>query len=132
MIRTASIISVDPQQGDTRSSTLKITKRKMAPKQVSSDADVNDSATTSEEFHSDSTQSVKKMPLAATNSSIMLAIHDLEQSLQEHGDKISQLQRNINRVLESNMKSRNNPSYVEIMIIIFLLGFFQAVFVYFF
>jgi TolA-binding protein len=104
----------------------------MAPKQVSSDADVNDSATTSEEFHSDSTQSVKKMPLAATNSSIMLAIHDLEQSLQEHGDKISQLQRNINRVLESNMKSRNNPSYVEIMIIIFLLGFFQAVFVYFF
>jgi hypothetical protein len=68
MIRTASIISVDPQQGDTRSSTLKITKRKMAPKQVSSDADVNDSATTSEEFHSDSTQSVKKMPLAATNS----------------------------------------------------------------
>ncbi|RZC36626.1 oxysterol-binding protein-related protein 8, partial [Asbolus verrucosus] len=107
MIRTASIISVDPQQGDTRSSTLKITKRKMAPKQVSSDADVNDSATTSEEFHSDSTQSIKKMPLAATNSSfsIMLAIHDLEQSLHEHGERISQLQRNINRVLESNMKS---------------------------
>lgn len=41
----------------------------MTPKQISSDADINDSATTSEEFHSDSTQSVKKMPLAsATNS----------------------------------------------------------------
>lgn len=62
----------------------------------------------------------------------MLAIHDLEQSLQEHGEKISQLQRNINRVLESNMKTRFSPSFIEIMIIVCLLGFFQAVFMYFF
>lgn len=52
-----------------RSSTLKIIKRKVATKQISSDADVNDSATTSEEFHSDSALSIKKAPqLAATNS----------------------------------------------------------------
>lgn len=50
-------------QSETRSSTLKVTKRKMTPKQVSSDADVNDSPT-SEEFHSDSSQSVTKAPVA--------------------------------------------------------------------
>lgn len=69
LIRTASIVSVEPQQVETRTSTLKIAKRKMTPKQVSSDADVNDSATTSDEFHSDSTQSVKKVPSSsATNA----------------------------------------------------------------
>lgn len=78
MIRTASIVSVEPQsvrlvknlfdvnfllccsfffQSETRSA-----KRKPATKQISSDADANDSAT-SEEFHSDSTQSVKKLPV---------------------------------------------------------------------
>lgn len=50
---------------ETRSSTVKMSKRKTT-KQISSDADANDSAT-SEEFHSDSTQSVKKMPVT-TNS----------------------------------------------------------------
>lgn len=119
----------------------------MAPKQVSSDVDVNDSAT-SEEFHSDSTQSVKKIPLAATNSrysiykkklflnflftSIMLAINDLELSLQEHGDRITQLQKNISRLLELNRNVRNAPSYLEVIIVIFLLGLFQAVLVYYF
>lgn len=83
MIRTGSIISVEPPtvsyyvmwptiyllymqlQCESRISTLKAGKRKKTTKQLSSDADANDSATTSEEFHSDSAHSVK---MAATNS----------------------------------------------------------------
>lgn len=76
MIRTASIISVEPQQVteyiqlcaslelpfyskiiEYRSSA-KASKRKLATKQISSDADVNDSST--DEFHSDSSQEGKK------------------------------------------------------------------------
>lgn len=45
----------------TSLSVLKTSKRKLTTKQVSSDADVNESGTTSEEFHSDSTQSTKKV-----------------------------------------------------------------------
>ncbi|XP_019880749.1 oxysterol-binding protein-related protein 8 [Aethina tumida] len=132
MIRTASIISVEPNTVETRSSTLKVSKRKMAPKQVSSDADVNDSATTSEEFHSDSTQSVKKVPLTTTNSGIMLAIHDLETSLKEHGDKITQLQLKIHKMVESNNNSNVLNNINLIMLIIFCIGVFQALLFYIF
>ncbi|XP_025831382.1 oxysterol-binding protein-related protein 8 isoform X2 [Agrilus planipennis] len=131
MIRTASIVSVDPQmkQSEGRSSGVKVAKRKLTTKQISSDADVNDSATTSEEFHSDSTHSVKKAPsLPATNSSIMLAIHDLEQSLQEHGEKINQLQQKLNVVLKKDIGPRY---YVEIFCIVFVIGILQAIFLYY-
>lgn len=53
-------------KSETRTSTLKGAKRKMAVKQVSSDADVNDTPSESEEYHSDSSQSNHKIPLSNT------------------------------------------------------------------
>ncbi|KAL3289902.1 hypothetical protein HHI36_023287 [Cryptolaemus montrouzieri] len=129
MIRTSSIISVDPQQGDTRSLNMKMSKRKMAQKQVSSDADVNDSATTSEEFHSDSTQSVKNLPKTASNAGVMMAIHELEKSLKDHGERIGQLQGSINNMLE-NCRLRSGPTYIEMFLIVFVAGCMQALFLY--
>jgi len=132
MIRTASIVSVELQPNETRTSTLKAGKRKVTTKQISSDADVNDSATTSEEFHSDSTHSVKKAPqLTATNSSIMLAIHDLEQSLQEHGEKINQLQRNLTYMLEQDRNMNRMHNYGEIFTIVLVIAILQALFLYY-
>ncbi|XP_045481255.1 oxysterol-binding protein-related protein 8 isoform X2 [Harmonia axyridis] len=130
MIRTSSIISVDPQQqylqGETRSLSMKISKRKIPQKQVSSDADINDSATTSEEFHSDSTQSVKNMP---KSSGVLMAIHDLQKCVKDQGEKIAELQGSINNMLES-CRLRNGPTYVEMFLIVLVAGCMQALFLY--
>ncbi|CAH0562663.1 unnamed protein product [Brassicogethes aeneus] len=130
MIRTSSIISVEPNT-ETRSSTMKVISRKMATKQVSSDADVNDSATTSEEFHSDSTQSIRKVSLAATNSGIMNAISDLECSLKKHGDRITQLQVKIHKMVEIN-KNSNFSNFKLVLLIIFSMGVTQALLLMYF
>ncbi|KAF5283392.1 hypothetical protein FQA39_LY04768 [Lamprigera yunnana] len=132
IIRTASIISVEPQSNENRLPTNKVIKRKVATKQISSDADINDSATTSEEFYSDSAHSVKKtQQFTATNSSIMLAIYDLEQSLRDHGDKINLLQRHLTNMLEDNRNRNKVNSYMEVVAIVGLVTILQALFFYY-
>lgn len=133
IIRTASIISVELPLNEPRLTTTKPSKRKIATKQISSDADINDSATTSEEFHSDSAHSVKKTPqFTATNSSIMLAIYDLEQSLQEHGEKINILQRNLTQMHKENRTQSKRRNCTEILVTIAIVAALQALFFHYF
>lgn len=62
----------------------------------------------------------------------MLAIHDLETSLKEHGDKITQLQLKIHKMVESNNNSNVLNNINLIMLIIFCIGVFQALLFYIF
>ncbi|GJQ69986.1 hypothetical protein Trydic_g13357 [Trypoxylus dichotomus] len=64
-------------------------KRKI--KQTSFDGEDNDTGTESEEYHSDSTQSAKYHKLSPNNS-ILSAINDLQQGIEEHGHRIDKLQ----------------------------------------
>ncbi|KAF5277556.1 hypothetical protein FQR65_LT15957 [Abscondita terminalis] len=117
---------------ETRLPTTKISKRKLATKQISSDADINDSATTSEEFHSDSAHSIKKTPqFTATNTSIMLAIYDLEQSLKDHGEKINMLQRNLTNMLEEDRNRNKANRYTEIFAIVVIVAVLHALLLYY-
>ncbi|XP_060515915.1 oxysterol-binding protein-related protein 8 isoform X2 [Cylas formicarius] len=135
MIRTASIISVDPQQVESRA-TSKASRKKLATKQVSSDVDLIDSGTSSEEFHSDSSHSAKKTKnsLTTTNSSIMLAIHDLEQSFKELDGKINQVQVNVNHLISLNKKTNEiNNSRLSLLTVLFaMFGFLEAIIFYIF
>ncbi|KAL1492770.1 hypothetical protein ABEB36_010969 [Hypothenemus hampei] len=126
MIRTASIISVETQQAVESRGSAKTSKRKMASKQISSDVDVNDSS--SDEFHSDSSQDVKKGKITR-NTTIKTKLQDINKRLQDLEQKINQIQTTIGSMV--NMTPVNNGmNILNMFVIIFLLGLFEAVLFY--
>lgn len=128
MIRTASIISVEPQQIVESRATAKQTKRKLTTKQISSDVDINDSS--SEEFHSDSSHDGKKEKIAV-KSSVKIKLENLDKRLQALDDKLNVVQKNITQIIELNQRSTDNTAYlINTFIIIFCLGVFEAILFY--
>lgn len=63
--------------------------------------------------------------------SIMMAIHDLEQSLQEHGEKINQLQRNLTSVLEQDRNLHKIYHYGELFVVVLVVAILQALFLFY-
>lgn len=126
MIRTSSIVSVEHQSSDTRSSTLKVGKRKVATKQVSSDADVN-SASESDEYHSDSTQSMTKVP-NVSQLSLITSLQNLERTIQEHNDKLLALDQSVKIIVERNkgMRATQGINYLEFLVLMILFFVVQA------
>ncbi|KAF7287501.1 hypothetical protein GWI33_001461 [Rhynchophorus ferrugineus] len=102
MIKTASIISVDPQQITESRSSVKVSKRKIAAKQISSDVDVNDS---SSEFHSDSSHRGKKT-VTSPSTNIKLKLDNLDKRLQDLDGKVNQVQNIVGQIVEVNKKHK--------------------------
>uniref|UniRef100_A0AAR5NY51 Oxysterol-binding protein n=1 Tax=Dendroctonus ponderosae TaxID=77166 RepID=A0AAR5NY51_DENPD len=129
MIRTASIISVEPQQIIEYRSSAKVSKRKLATKQISSDADANDSTT--DEFHSDSSQEGKKEKTISNSRyvccSIKAKLQEMDKHLQEVDQKINQVQKTVTYMVNVNQRSTSNISNIfNIFIVVFFLGVFEA------
>ncbi|XP_030756214.1 oxysterol-binding protein-related protein 8 [Sitophilus oryzae] len=127
MIKTASIISVDPQQvGESRSSA-KVTKRKIATKQISSDVDVND--TSSDEFHSDSSHDAKKsLNAVPSKSNIKLKLDSLDRRLQDLDEKVNQVQKNVSHMIDVNKKTSDSSLNIKtLFIFVFVWGLFESV-----
>lgn len=61
----------------------------------------------------------------------MQAIHDLEQSLQEHGDKIDIMHRNLSVMLNQSQSASTHRSYIEIITIVSVVAILQAVLFYY-
>lgn len=61
----------------------------------------------------------------------MLAINDLEQSLQEHGEKINNLQQSLTNSLRQQRNVNRIRNYYEIFAFILIVGILQAFFLYY-
>ncbi|XP_022901207.1 oxysterol-binding protein-related protein 8 isoform X1 [Onthophagus taurus] len=114
MIRTSSLTSMQRQDA-----AMKNNKR-------SFDGDGHDTGTESEEYHSDSTQSVK-INKTTSNNTILTAISELQNNLQEHSNRIQKLQESLTRHLELE---KNRTNYLLAIIILF--GILQAMVFYYY
>ncbi|XP_069687783.1 oxysterol-binding protein-related protein 8 isoform X3 [Periplaneta americana] len=109
MIRTASIVSVDPQtvvpllQTESRSSisALKSSKHHLSSKVATVERQDSASSSPDGEFHSDSSQSEENESRSRshvccrTNSRLNESVANLEATLKDHGDKLMRIQRGL-------------------------------------
>ncbi|XP_065165540.1 oxysterol-binding protein-related protein 8 isoform X2 [Atheta coriaria] len=129
MIRTASIVSVDPNQVEPRIPVKP--KRKVTAKQVSSDVDCIESASESEEYHSDSTQSAPKS--SPENAGVLAAIENFEKALKAHDQQLEKIHDDLQQVILQNQRQSLRGSVVVNDQLMFVAAMFavQALFIYF-
>lgn len=148
VMRTASLVSVEDahsRSADVGSGGGKGggKRKKFSAKQISSDADGrddvdDDSATESEEYHSDSTQSHKAS--ITTNLDLLSAIQRLETALQRQADRLQRLEDGMQALLAASSRQRataqSSPiqgvaNYAEVVAIVFAFAVLQTLFLYF-
>ncbi|XP_017768264.1 PREDICTED: oxysterol-binding protein-related protein 8 isoform X2 [Nicrophorus vespilloides] len=122
MIRSSSI---------SESRSLKGAKRKIAAKQISSDIDANDdTASESEEYHSDSTQSGRKP--TCNNIKFIQAIENVEKSVSEQSEKIEQVSGELQQIILTHAKQKPNLQFgreqLTVLCVLFVL---QTIFLYY-
>ncbi|GFG28685.1 hypothetical protein Cfor_05970 [Coptotermes formosanus] len=152
MIRTASIVSVDPQtvvpllQTESRSS---ISARKSSKLHLSTKVTTverHDSASSSPEgeFHSDSSQSENEShsrshTCCRTNSRLAETVSGLEKTLQDHGEKLGRIQRGLEHLAKVQREKGAEKQLVsnfgfshELVLTVVAVAVLQSLFVWLF
>ncbi|XP_033608747.1 oxysterol-binding protein-related protein 8 isoform X2 [Cryptotermes secundus] len=123
MIRTASIVSVDPQTvTESRSSisALKSSKHHLSSKVATVERQDSASSSPDGEFHSDSSQSENEShsrshTCCRTNSRLIEAVSGLENTLQDQGEKLGRIQRGLEHLAkvqrEISAEKQSAPSF---------------------
>lgn len=144
-LSTASLVSVEDAHSRSADVGGKVSgkRKKLAAKQVSSDVDGRDdddcdSATESEEYHSDSTQSHKAS--ITTNLDLLSAIQRLETTLQRQADRLQRLDDGMQALLAAGSRQRATvqalpgtqglANYGEVVAIVFAFALLQTLFLY--
>ncbi|XP_043268803.1 oxysterol-binding protein-related protein 8 isoform X3 [Venturia canescens] len=138
IMRTGSIVSADPQiqvpllQAESRSSlsVLKSSKRQLSNNLPLAEI-VHDSASSSADVHSDSSQSMGKRSRRSAVR-IVNMIKEMEVRMMEHGEKLNRIQRTLEQLAVRQRLQRDNnyntnmlKNFIDTMIVIVVVFFVQ-------
>jgi hypothetical protein len=147
MIRTASIVSVDPQTvTESRSSisARKSSKLHLSAKVTTVERQDSASSSPDGEFHSDSSQSENESrsrshTCCRTNSRLAETISDLEKTLQDHGEKLGRIQRGLEHLAKVQREKGAEKQLVssfgvshELVVTVVAVAVFQTLLVWLF